>query len=156
MKRTILLKTSLIALGLLVANITFAQKKGKKDDKSKYLEGKKYTVKFYEIKPTGRGKAIESVVTFRDGKVESELMDEKLKIDGATYKINLDSTYNEDETESRLLKVEGNYSKEKDEAAWDATITNYDIEGTVVQKKNGVDKKKFEFSGNEKTRNKTE
>ena len=79
-------------------------------------------------------------------------MDEKLAISSTTYKINLDSTYTEDETESRLLKIEADYSKDKDESSWEATINNYDIEGTIQQKKNGVAKKKFEFAGSEKTK----
>ena len=152
MKKTIFLKTTIIILSLLVTSASYAQKKEKKVDKSKYLEGKKYKVQFYEMKPTGRGKALESTVTFKDGKVESELMNDKLKINGAAYKIILDSTYTEDETESRLLKIEGQYSNDRDEAKWEATVNNFDIEGTVVERKNGVDKKKFEFSGSEKTK----
>lgn len=154
MKKTIFLKITFILLSILIASTSsFAQKKGKKEDnKSKFLEGKKYIVKFYEMKPTGRGKAIESTVIIKDGKIGSDLMEEKLKTEDATYNIKLDSTYTEDDTESRMVKLEANYSKEKDEADWDATITNYDIEGTVVQKKNGIEKKKFEFAGTEKTK----
>ena len=152
MKKTFLLKSICIVLSLFVASSSFAQKK--KVDKSKFLEGKKYTVKFYDIKPTGRGKAIESEIVFKDGKIDCELMDDKLKIEKTIYRVTLDSTYTEDETESRLIKIEASYSKDKDDATWEATITNFDIEGTIVEKKNGVEKKKYEFSGAEKAKKK--
>ena len=91
---------------------------------------------------------------FKDGKIDCELMDDKLKIEKTIYRVTLDSTYTEDETESRLIKIEASYSQDKDDATWEATITNFDIEGTIVEKKNGVEKKKYEFSGAEKAKKK--
>ena len=155
MKKTTLLNSILIALSLLVTTATFAQKKDKKDkktDKVNFLEGKKYVVKFYELKPTGRGKALESTIVFKDGRIDCELMDDKLKIEKTKYEVTLDSTYTEDETTSHLVKLEATFTVGKDESQWEATITNYDIEGTIQEKKNGVDKKKFEFNGSEKTK----
>jgi hypothetical protein len=51
-----------------------------------------------------------------------------------------------------MVTFEAEYSEEKNEYKWEATVTNYDIEGTVTQSKSGVEKKKFEFSGTEKTK----
>jgi hypothetical protein len=120
--------------------------------KNKFLEGKKYNVMFYEMKASGRGKAVSSNFLIKGGKVESDLMYEKLKMEPATYKVTLDSTYTEDETEMHLINLEAELSMDKNDFKWEATITNYDIEGTIVQLKGGVEKKKYEFNGSEKTK----
>lgn len=122
--------------------------------KNKFLEGKKYDVMFYEIKPTGRGKAIPSNFLIKSGKVESDLMYEKMKLEPINYKVILDSIYTEDETEMHIVTFEAESAVEKDDFKWEVTVTNYDIEGTIVQMKNGIEKKKFEFSGSEKTKKK--
>ena len=150
-------KTVLVLILLISTTSIFAQAK-KKDDKTKkevkgkFIENKKYKVQFYEMKATGRGKAVESMVLTSGGTIESALMKEKIKAEPATYNVLVDSTYTEDDTPMHLVKIEATATSEKDETVWEATVLNYDIDGTVVEKKNGIEKKKFEFSGSEKTK----
>lgn len=145
MKNTTPFKALVLAAGLLIVSSASAQK-------NKFLEGKKYNVQFYEVKPTGRGKSVPSNFLVKSGKVESDLMYEKISLGPAAYKVTLDSTYTEDETEIHMVKIEAELAEDKNEYKWEATITNYDIEGTVVQMKGGVEKKKYEFDGTEKTK----
>ena len=67
-------------------------------------------------------------------------------------RVSLDSTYIEDEVEMHMVKFEADHSEDKNDYHWEVTLINYDIEGTVVQMKSGLEKKKFEFSGTEKTK----
>ena len=145
MKKTLHLSTGILALLLFSAGISSAQK-------NKFLEGKKYKVQFYEVKAAGRGKAVESNFTIKGGTVESDLMEDKISLPEAKYHVMLDSTYTEDDTPMRMMTIEADYQEGKDEFHWEATITNYDVEGTVTQSKSGVEKKKFEFAGTEKTK----
>ncbi len=153
MNRMNMLKSVVVLLCFSISFASFAQTK-KKPDKSKFLENRKFSVQFYEMKPTGRGKAVESTVSTKTGKIESPLMKEKLQIDEANFTVILDSTYTEDETEMHMVKLEAFIENKKDETKWEATIINFDIDGTVVLRKGDVDKKKFEFSGTEKTKKK--
>ncbi len=145
MKSQTITKTSILIISFLFTITVFAQK-------NKFLEGKKYTVQFYEMKASGRGKAIADVVAIKGGKIESDLMKEKLKVPPMGLNISVDSTYMEDDAESHLVSFNAWFSDEKDEFKWDVTVTNYDIEGTVIQMKGDVEKKKFEFSGSEKAK----
>jgi hypothetical protein len=138
----------LMAAGaLLIAGGAFAQVQ-----KNKFLENKKYDVQFYEMKASGRGKSVPSKVYIKGGKISADLMEEKLQLPPMTYKVTLDSTYTEDETEMHMVTFEAVWSEGKEDYKWEGTVINYDIEGTCVQSKGGVDKKKFEFSGGEKTK----
>jgi hypothetical protein len=154
MKNTKSLLTTLFYLifFLILSLDTFAQKKAKAGEKNKFLENKKYNVQFYEVKPSGRGKAVQSMLLVKVGKVEADLMNEKLTLPPIAYIVTLDSTYTEDEVEMHMVSFEANYSEDKNQYKWEATVINYDIEGTIVQFKSGVEKKKFEFSGSEKTK----
>ena len=145
MKTTLTLKSLFLSLSLLAVATTFAQK-------SKFLEGKKYSVNFYEIRASGRAKAVPSFITIKNGKIQSDLMEEKIQLPLISYKVTLDSTYTEDETEMHLIKFSAEFTEDKSEYKWEAQVINYDIEGTVVQSKNGVEKKKYEFDGSEKTK----
>ncbi len=151
MKKNITLK-SIIAIAFLFIASSAVSQTAKKVDKKKFLENRKFKVQFYEIKAAGRGKAVESMVELSSGSIESTLMKEKLQAEEAKFSVILDSTYTEDDTEMRLVKLEAFIEGPKEEIKWEATIINYDIEGTVVQKKGDVEKKKFEFSGTEKTK----
>jgi hypothetical protein len=153
MKNTITVKSLVLTLmiGALTTTSTFAQKKGKAD-KNKFLEGRKFDVQFYEMKAGGRGKAVKSTVIIKGGKIEGDLMYEKLSLNPITYKVTLDSTYTEDESEMRMVTLEATDSADKSDYKWEATVTNYDIEGTVTQSKAGVEKKKYEFAGSEKAK----
>jgi hypothetical protein len=147
-----IIRSAVLAIALLLTTNMFAQKGKPKAEKSKFLEGKKYNVQFYEIKAAGRGKAVPSFVTIKGGKVQSDLMEDKITLPAITYKVTLDSTYKEDDSPMEMVTFEAEYSEDKNEYKWEATVTNYDIEGTVIESKSGVEKKKFEFSGSEKTK----
>ena len=100
---------SLIAL-LLLSTASFAQKKG---EKNKFLENRKFNVQFYEMKATGRGKAVPSILMVKSGRIEADLMYEKLSLDPVPYRVTLDSTYIEDEVEMHMVTIEGDHSVEK-------------------------------------------
>lgn len=149
MKNT--LKITLVAISA-VAVIGLSAFKGGTKGKNKFLEGKKYTVQFYEMKPAGRGKAQPSVIEIKGGKVMCNFTEDKMQCGPATYAVTLDSTYTEDETEMHMVTFTADFTEEKNEFKWEATVINYDIEGTIIQMKSGVEKKKFEYSGSEKTK----
>ncbi len=143
------IKSAILAIGLLFTTITFAQKE-KKAEKNKFLEGKKYDVNFTEIKASGTSKPLPSTIVIKSGKVQCDLMEEKVTAPSMPYKVILDTTYTEDESEVHKVSFISEYTEEKTGYKWDATITDYEIEGTFVMLKSGVQKKKFEFTGAEK------
>lgn len=143
------IKSTILAIGLLFTTITFAQKE-KKSEKNKFLEGKKYDVNFTEIKTSGTSKPMASTIVIKGGKVQCDLMEEKVTAPSMPYKVILDTTYTEDESEIHKVSFLAEYTEEKTGYKWAATITDYDIEGTFVMLKSGVEKKKFEFTGAEK------
>jgi hypothetical protein len=139
--------------GLVIAALAIMAGTGTASaQKNKFLEGKKFNVQFYEMKTSGRGKAVPSAVKFASGKITADLMEEKLQLPAMMYKVTLDSTYTEDETEMHMVTFEAKWTEEKNEYQWEGTVINYDIEGTCVQLKGGVEKKRFEFAGSEKTK----
>ena len=150
MRNLFTLKSTIIGIVLILSTSVFAQKK--KSEKNKFLENKKYNVLFYEMKATGRGKALPSFVVLKGGMIQCDLMEDKIQLPPVGYKVTLDSTYTEDETEMRMVTFEGDFSEDKNEYKWEVTVINYEIEGTVVMSKSGVEKKRFEFSGNEKAK----
>jgi hypothetical protein len=151
MKKSVLSAAAFTVM-LLISSGSYAQKS--KADKNKFLEGRKFNVQFYEMKQAGRGKAQPSLLMIKGGKIEADLMYEKLSLDPVPYRVTLDSTYTEDEVEMHMVTLEGDFSQEKSDYKWEATVINYDIEGTVTQSKGGVEKKKYEFSGSEKPKKK--
>jgi hypothetical protein len=144
-------RSIVLALGLFITTAAVAQKKA---EKNKFLENRKFDVQFYEIKTNGRGKALKTLLMLKGGKVEADLMYEKLTLPPIVYRVTLDSTYTEDDTPMHMVTFEATYSEDKNEYTWEVTVTNYDIEGTVVQMKSGVEKKRYEFSGSEKPKKK--
>jgi hypothetical protein len=155
MKFSSTLKSTLLGIGVLCTTIVFAQK-DKKSEKNKFLEGKVYNVNFTEIKakPTGPPKQLPSVIIIKGGKVQCDLMEEKLTVPAIAYKVTQDTTYTEDDAEVRKVSFVAEYTEEKTGYKWNATITDFEIEGTCVMLKSGVEKKKFEFTGEEKTKKK--
>ncbi len=144
-------KSVILGMALFTTFSSFAQKKGKEKPG---LEDKKYAVQFYEIKASGRGKALPDNIMIKGGKIQSYLMEDKISLTTCPFKVVLDSSYTEDEVPMRMVKIEAEHTEDKEAFKWEATVTNYDIEGTVVQSKGGVEKKKYEFSGSEKTKKK--
>jgi len=154
MINTFTIKSAVLGIGLLAATATFAQKDKKKSDKNKFLEGKKYDVQFYDVKTTGRGKATPSDVTIKSGQVQSELMTEKLTVPPIAYKVTVDSNYVEDDDSIHMVTFKCDFVEDKNEYKWEATVKNYSIEGTCISLKSGVEKKRFEFEGEEKAKKK--
>lgn len=153
MKNLINLKSKILFLLLVfITQLSVAQKK--KVEKHKFLEGKTYNVQFYEMKAAGRGKALKSDIIIKASKVQCELMEDKLSLPPVNYKVTADSTYKQDEADVHVVSFEASFTEGKNSYEWQATITNYEIEGTVVQNKNGEEKKRYEFSGSEKAKKK--
>lgn len=148
------IKSTLLGVSLLFATAAVAQKEKKPDGKNKYIEGKKYDVTFTEIKTTGQAKPMPSTIVVKAGKVQCDLMEEKLTAPEMPYKVTLDTTYIEDESEVRKVAFIAEYTEEKTTYKWDATVTDYSIEGSFIMLKGGVQKKKFEFTGEEKAKKK--
>ncbi len=140
----------LIVVAILFSASSFAQKS--KGEKNKFLDNKKFNVQFYEMKAAGRGKAQPSILLLKGAKIEADLMYEKLSLPPIPMRVTLDSTYTEDEVEMHMVSFEADYSEEKNDYHWEGTLINYDIEGTIVQMKSGLEKKKYEFAGSEKTK----
>jgi len=146
MKHLNKLKLAFVFAAMVLTTVMYAQKA----PKNKFLEGKKYNVQFYEIKAAGRGKSLPSNVIIKGGKVESDLMYEKMTLGPEVFRVEADSIYTEDETEMHYVSFIVEASDGKNDYRWEAAITNYDIEGTVTMSKGGIEKKKYEFSGSEK------
>lgn len=153
MTRTSAIKSTLLGLGILCTTLVFAQK-GKKSEKNKFLEGKTYTVNFTEIKAkaTSPSKPVASTIVIKSGKVQSDLMEDKLTAPAIQYTVTLDTTFTEDESDVHKLDFVAEYSEEKTTYKWEASITDYNIEGTFVMLKGGVEKKRYEFTGDEKSK----
>ncbi len=146
-------KSAVLFLAILLSTNAFSQKK--KAEKTKAIEGRKFQVLFYEMKPAGRGKAIPDFIEIRKGGVVCNLMEDKLAFPPTnSYIVTLDSTYTEDETENRIIEFESTIPDGDSDFKWQATITNYDIEGIATLSKKGIEKKRFEFAGTEKTKSK--
>ncbi len=152
MKNRINATSAALSLVILFSTLTNVFAQHSKGEKNKFLENKKFNVQFYEQKASARGKAIPSLLFLKKGTIEADLMYEKLSLPPITYRITHDSTYTEDDTEMHVVNFEAAYSEGNNDYKWHATVSNYDIEGTIVQLKSGVEKKKFEFSGSEKTK----
>ena len=148
------IKSGLLGISMLLATAVMAQKDKKQDNKNKYIDGKKYDVNFTEVKTTGTPKPVASTIVIKSGKVQCDLMEEKLTAPEMQYKVTLDTTYIEDESEVRKVAFIAEYTEEKTTYKWDATVIDYSIEGSFVMLKSGVQKKKFEFAGEEKVKKK--
>lgn len=137
MKKSIFLSTILFFALFMNANA----------QKHEFVEGKKFEVKFYEVKPTGLGKAIDGLISFKGGKVSADIIEEKFMYTPANYTIITDSVYMEDGEAVQLIVAEVVDNGEKGEVKGVLTLNDNDIEGTFVLMKGGVEKKKYEFEG---------
>lgn len=156
MRNTTTIKTVLLGIGLVLTTITFAQK-DKKAPKNKFLEGKVYNVNFTEVKTTTSAKPpkpLPSAIVIKGGKIQCDLMEEKLAAPAMQYNVTLDTTYTEDDSEIRKIEFNSEFTEEKTTYKWESVINDYSIEGSFVMLKGGVQKKKFEFTGEEKAKKK--
>ncbi len=145
-------KLKIAFLSIIAAALFSIPSFAQKAKPTKFLDNKKFNVQFYEVKPTGRGKAQPSLLFLKAGKIEADLMYEKLSLPPVAMRVILDSTYTEDEVLMHMVTFEADHAEDKNDYHWEVTLINYDIEGTVVQMKSGLEKKKYEFSGTEKTK----
>lgn len=156
MTNTSTIKTVLLGIGLVLTTLTFGQKE-KKAPKNKFLEGKVYNVNFTEVKATASAKPpkpLPSAIVLKGGKIQCDLMEEKLTLPPMQYTVTLDTTYTEDESEIHKVEFNSEFTEEKTTYKWESVITDVTIEGSCVMLKGGVQKKKFEFTGEEKSKKK--
>ncbi len=152
MINSITIKSGILVIGLFLTANTFAQKG--KPKKNIFLDGKKYDVQFTEKKATALGKPLPGLIILKGGQIQCDLMEEKLKAPSMAYKVTLDTTYVEDESDVHKVSFTAESTEAKTGYKWEATITDYDIEGTVIMLKSDVEKKRFEFAGGEKAKKK--
>ena len=145
-----IVKSVVLSICLLITTITFAQKNKKKSEKKNFLDGKNYNVQFTEKKASGLGKPLPGEIIFKAGQVQCDLMEEKLTAPSMPFKITLDTIYLADEDSVRKVSFIADYTEDKVGYKWEATITDYAIEGTFIQTRSGIEKKRFEFEGEEK------
>ena len=139
-----------IAFCLFVSSAMVAQKKPK-PEKNKFLENKTFDSQFTEIKEKGKpGKPLKGDIILKSSKVQCDIMDEKVGLAPTNYHVTSDTTYKDGEMDMHVVTFEASFVEDKNEARWNAKVTNAEISGTVVQLKNGTEKKKYEFTGTEK------
>jgi len=97
-------------------------------------------------------KSISDQLTFKDGKLFSDFLNEKFQYKWIKYRINKDSTYvDETETEVRYLEVEASATDESNQTVIiEFKTAEWDIEGSIKITKNDKIKKYFEMVGREK------
>ena len=141
-----------IAFCLLVSSTMFAQAAKKpKPEKNKFLENKIFDASFTEVKEKGKpAKPLKGDVVIKGSKVSSTAMEEKTGLVASNYHVISDTTYKDGEMEIHKVEFEASSVDGKSEAKIEATVTNAEIAGTVVESKDGKEKKKYEFTGTER------
>ena len=137
--------------GLLLLTLFFAMQafKGDKDALHKKIFITQVT-EFRDGKPNSK-KPIEDELEFKDGKLFSNYIFDKMEFKWIRYNLKTDSTYVEDEIEKKYFIVEASSTNEKDETLYlDIKIDNYEVEGTIKLTKGDKPKKYMEFTGKEK------
>lgn len=134
----------------LVACLAFTNYKGDKDP----LHKKKFIAQATEIKdgkPSTK-KPVEDEIEFKNGKVYSSFVWDKMEFQDVKYAINKDSTFTSDSGEElHYFEVEAITTNDKKETInMNFTINGYDIEGTYKLVKKDVVKKMFTTIGKEK------
>jgi len=137
----------------LIASMAFTTYKGDKDA----LHRKKYSCMATEIKdgkPTAK-KPVADEVEFKNGKVYSSFVWDKMEFQDVKYSINKDSVFNDEGEELHYYEVEATTTNDKNETInLNFTITGYEIEATYKLIKKEVLKKHFTSSGKEKVKEK--
>lgn len=152
MKNSIKFTSVAFAFCLLVSSTMFAQAAKKpKPEKNKFLENKTFDASFTEVKEKGKpAKPLKGDVVIKGSKVSSASMEEKTGFTATNYHVTSDSTFKDGEMDMHVVVFEATSSDGKTEAKIEATVTNLEIAGTVVESKDGKEKKKYEFTGTEK------
>ena len=145
----IIISASVLAVGLFSIN---AIKKGEPKDA---LDKRKFTVTMTEIKEgSPPKKGVEDELEFKAGKgMFSNFLFEKLEYKWIKYEITKDSVYTDEENnESHYTEVEISTTDASDQTMMmKCVVDNFDISGEIKITKKDKLKKKYEFSGKEKS-----
>lgn len=135
---------------LLLTLVLGAQSfKGDKDALHKKIFTTQVT-EFRDGKP-GTKKPVEDEIEFKDGKMFSNFVNEKMEFGWMKYDLKKDSTYMDEDIEKKYYEVEVSSTNKVDETVYiSIKIDNYEMEGSIKLTKNDKPKKYFEFSGKEK------
>jgi hypothetical protein len=135
-----------LVLGLILGTQAF---KGDKDALHKKIFITQVT-EFRDGKP-GTKKPIEDEIEFKDGKMFSNFINEKMEFTWMKYDLKKDSTYMDEDVEKKYFEVEISSTNKLDETVYvSIKIDNYEMEGSIKLTKNDKPKKYFEFTGKEK------
>lgn len=149
--KNIAISASLLAAGFLALNATY---KGEPKDA---LDKRIFTTSITEVKENSPAKkSVPDEIEFKNGKMFSLILEEKLGLKWTKYEIKKDSTYN-DEDNNEIRWVEGEVSTTDDSdqtTVMTFTVEDYDIKGEIKVTKKDKLKKRFEFSGKEKEKKK--
>lgn len=134
----------------MLAFFSFSLFQGKEKDP---LHKRTFNITLNEVKDGQPSKkSISDQLTFKDGKLFSDFLNEKFQYKWIKYRINKDSIYT-DETgiEVRYLEVEASATDETNQTVIiDFHTVEWDIEGSIKITKNDKLKKYFEMVGREK------
>ena len=148
----IIISASVLAVGLLSIN---AIKKGEPKDS---LDKRIFSVTMTEIKEgSPPKKGVEDEIEFKAGKgMFSTFLFDKLEYKWLKYEITKDSTYtDEEQNESHWIEAEVSTTDANDQTMiMKCVVDNYDISVEVKITKKDKLKKRFEFSGKEKSKKK--
>ena len=94
---------------------------------------------------------------FKDGKVFSTFLFDKLEYKWIRYDIKKDTTYMDEETEVHYWEVLASHTNEKDETiVMTFKVTDWEIEGSYKLTKKDKTKKYYELTGKERIKVKKE
>ncbi len=138
----------------IVASLAFTTAyRGEKDP----LHRKKFSALATEIKdgkPSTK-KPVADEIEFKNGKVYSSFVWDKMEFSDVKYAINKDSTYSDEGEEKRYFEIEAITTNDKNETInMQFTINGYDIEASYKLIKKEVVKKSFTSTGKEKVKEK--
>lgn len=151
MKNSTKFASVMFALCLFISSSVFSQAAKKpKPEKNKFLENKTFDTEFNEVKEKGKPKPLKGEIIVKSSKVQCDIMEEKAGLSISPYHVTSDTTYKDGDTEVHTVVFEANYTEGKSQTKFDATLTGSQIKGTVVELKDGKEKRKYEFEGMEK------
>jgi hypothetical protein len=151
MKNSTKFASVVFAVCLFLSSSILAQAPKKpKPEKNKFLENKTFDSEFTEVKEKGKPKPIKGDLIVKGSKVQCDIMEEKAGLSISPYHVVSDTTYKDGETDMHIVVFEATYTEGKSETKFEATLTNNQIKGTVIEFKGGAEKRKYEFVGTEK------
>lgn len=139
MKTTILSLSALTIAFFAVSANVFAQKK----IKDKVLTLKTFTVEMTETTAKKAGKTESDEISFKSEKLNSKFMTMQNHFPSAMYTVSVDSS----SAPAIITFTSDGKNPDGEEIKWEGTVTDKDIEGTVVISKKGKTKKEYSFTG---------